>query len=123
MPTASVAAGLIVIVFVPVPLTFELPTAMVSMVELSEVFLIVILPLSTSTTSLKVRTILALTPTPVALSAGAEDDKAGTVLVIGPVKLSGGCIIVANAIGKGSTRNVNGLCAVTRRRKGRSINR
>ena len=50
---------------------------MVSMVELSEVFLIVMLPLSRSTTSSKFRMILSLTPIPVALSAGDEEDKIG----------------------------------------------
>ena len=57
---------------VPEPVTCELPTAMVSTVELSEVFLIVILPLSTSTASEKFRTILLSTATAVALSAGDE---------------------------------------------------
>ena len=55
---------------VPEPVTCELPTAMVSTVELSDVFLIVILPLSTSTASEKLRMILLSTATPVALSDG-----------------------------------------------------
>ena len=50
---------------------------MVSTVLLSEVFLIVILPLSGSTSSSNVKTILLFVATPVALSAGLEDDKVG----------------------------------------------
>ena len=50
---------------------------MVSMVELSEVFLIVMLPLSRSTASLKVSTTSALSETPVALSVGEEEERVG----------------------------------------------
>ena len=50
---------------------------MVSMVELSEVFLIVMLPLSRSTASLKVSTTLALSEIPVALSVGEEEERVG----------------------------------------------
>ena len=46
----------------------------------SEVFFIVIFPLSASTASLKVRTILAFVATSVALSDGLEDDKVGASL-------------------------------------------
>jgi hypothetical protein len=46
----------------------------------SEVFLIVILPVSTSTLSLKFKTILASLATSVALSAGDDDDKVGSIL-------------------------------------------
>ena len=46
------------------------------MVLSSEVFLIVIFPLSASTASLKVKTIFAFVATPVALSDGLEDDNA-----------------------------------------------
>ena len=53
---------------------------MVSNVLSSLVFLIVIFPLSTSTSSLKVRKILAFLPTPVALSAGADEERLGFVL-------------------------------------------
>ena len=53
---------------------------MISRVLLSLVFLIVIFPLSTSTASLKVRKILAFLPTPVALSAGADEERLGFVL-------------------------------------------
>ena len=66
-----------VIVVVPVPVTNEPVTSMLSTVELSEDFLIVILPLSTSTASLKVRTIFASTATPVALSDGVEEERVG----------------------------------------------
>ena len=68
-----------VICVVPVPVTNEPATSMVSTVESSEDFLIVILPLATSTASLKVRTILASTATPVAPSAGVEEDRVGLV--------------------------------------------
>ena len=46
-------------------------------VELSDVFLIVIFPVSASTLSSKFKTIFAFTPTAVALSAGVEDDNVG----------------------------------------------
>ncbi len=52
------------------PVTWPLVTSMVSTVELSDVFLITMFPLSTSTASVNVRTILLLTATAVALSAG-----------------------------------------------------
>ena len=52
-------------------------TSIVSIVESSDVFLIVILPLSASTFSLKFNTMFEVTLTPVALSAGVEDDKVG----------------------------------------------
>ena len=45
----------------------------------SEVFLIVILPLSASTASLNVKTIFASTRISVPLSAGVDDDKVGLV--------------------------------------------
>ena len=51
---------------------------MVSTVESSDDFLMVIFPLSASTASLKVSTILSFTPTPVAPSAGEEEDKVGS---------------------------------------------
>ena len=66
-----------VICVVPVPVTNEPATSMVSTVESSEDFLMVMLPLATSTASLKVRTILASTATPVAPSAGVEEDRVG----------------------------------------------
>ena len=53
---------------------------MVSTVLLSDVFLMVIFPLSGSTSSSNVKTILLFVATPVALSAGLEDDKVGLVL-------------------------------------------
>ena len=68
-----------VICVVPVPVILESVTAIVSTVESSEDFLMVMLPLATSTASLKVRTILASTATPVAPSAGVEEDKTGLV--------------------------------------------
>ena len=46
----------------------------------SDVFLIVIFPVSTSTFSLKFRTIFASIATLVALSAGLADDNVGLVL-------------------------------------------
>ena len=52
-------------------------TPIVSTVELSNDFLMVILPLSASTASSKFRMILSLTPKPVALSVGVEDERVG----------------------------------------------
>ena len=46
----------------------------------SEVFLIVIFPLSASTASLNVRTILEFLATAVALSAGVDEDSVGAIL-------------------------------------------
>ena len=69
-----------VILEVPVPLTWPLVTSIVSTVLSSEVFLIVILPVSTSTLSLKFKIIFASLATSVALSAGDDDDKVGSVL-------------------------------------------
>ena len=63
-------SGLTVICDVPVPVTWPLVTSIVSIVLSSEVFLIVILPLSTSTFSLKFKIILAFMPTSVVSSAG-----------------------------------------------------
>ena len=77
-----------VICVVPVPVILELVTAMLSTVESSAVLLIVILPLSTFTNSLKVRTILASTATPVAPSAGDDEAKVGALLSATVVKLS-----------------------------------
>ena len=71
-----------VICVVPVPVTWPLVTSMVSIVELSDVFLIVILPLSTSTASEKLRTILPPTATAVALSAGVELLRVGAVVSV-----------------------------------------
>ena len=70
---------------VPLPVTKPLVTSMLSTVELSEDFLIVILPLSTSTASLKVSTILASTATPVALSDGVEEERVGMGFVRVPL--------------------------------------
>ena len=64
----------------PFPLTWLLVTSIVSTVLLSEVFFIVILPLSVSTVSLKVRTMLASSSTSVASSAGVEDESVGLAL-------------------------------------------
>ena len=63
----------------PVPVTFEPVTSIVSTVESSDDFLITILPLSTSTASLKVSTILASTATPVAPSVGVDEDRVGAL--------------------------------------------
>ena len=46
----------------------------------SDVFLIVTFPDVALTLSLNVRTILALTATPVALSAGVDDERVGAML-------------------------------------------
>ena len=76
-----------VITVVPVPVTFEPVTSMVSMVESSDVFLITILPLSTSTASLNFSTILAVSETPVAPSAGDDnvEDRVGAAFVRVPL--------------------------------------
>jgi len=60
--------GLIVIAVEPLPLTLAPVTSIVSIVLSSEVFLIVIFPLSASTASLKVKTIFVFIATSVALS-------------------------------------------------------
>ena len=57
-------------------------TSIVSIVELSDVFLIVIFPVSASTLSSKFKTIFAFTLTAVALSAGDEDDSVGAVVSV-----------------------------------------
>ena len=59
-------------VVVPVPVTWLLVSSISSTRVLPDVFLIVILPSSTSIASLKVRTILASSATLVALSAGEK---------------------------------------------------
>ena len=69
------------------PVTFEFVTSIVSKVLLSEVFLIVIFPVSTSTISLKFRTIFASSATSVALSAGVDDDNVGFWTSAAVVKL------------------------------------
>jgi hypothetical protein len=53
---------------------------MVSIVELSDVFLIVMFPLFASTLSLKLRTIFESIATPDALSAGVDELNVGTAL-------------------------------------------
>ena len=57
-------------------------TSIVSTVESSDVFLIVIFPLSTLTFSLKLRTIFALSATPVASSAGTDELNVGIVFTV-----------------------------------------
>ena len=64
-----------VIVVVPVPVILESVTEIVSITVLP--FLMIILPLSRSTASLKVSTISAPTETPVASSLGFEEDRVG----------------------------------------------
>ena len=64
----------------PFPVTLLLVTPIVSTVLLSEAFLIVMLPLSVSTVSLKVRTMFASTATLVALSAGVDELRVGAVV-------------------------------------------
>ena len=68
-----------VIVVEPEPETFALVTSIISTVLLSDDFLIMILPVLTTTSSLKVRTMLVLMPTPVAPSDGDEEEKVGSV--------------------------------------------
>ena len=70
-----------VISVVPVPVTNEPVTSMVSTVESSDDFLMTIFPLSASTASEKVKTILSSTPTLVAPSEGEEEDRVGAVLI------------------------------------------
>ena len=65
----------------PDPETFDPVTSIVSTIESSDDFLITIFPLSASTASLKVRTILSFTPTFDAPSAGEEEDRVGTVTI------------------------------------------
>ena len=72
--------GLTVICDVPDPDTWPPLTSIASTVESSEVFLIVISPLSASTFSLKFSTMFVSTATSVALSAGLEDDNVGFVV-------------------------------------------
>ena len=55
-------------------------TSIVSIVELSEVFLIVIFPVSASTLSSKFKTIFASLDTLVALSAGVDELRVGLVV-------------------------------------------
>ena len=55
-------------------------TSIVSIVELSDVFFIVMFPLSASTLSLKFKTILVSFATSVALSAGDDELRVGAVL-------------------------------------------
>ena len=69
------------------PVTALSVTSIVSRVELSLVFLIVIFPLSTSTASLKFKVIFAVVDIPVALSVGVDEERVGLVLSI-VVKLS-----------------------------------
>ena len=65
----------------PVPVIWPLvATLNVSTVELSEVFLIVILPVWTVTLSLKFKTIFASLATLDALSAGVDELKVGAVV-------------------------------------------
>ena len=65
---------------VPVPVTWPLVTSIVSIVISSEVFLTVMFPVWTVTLSLKFKIILASLATSVALSAGDDDDKVGSIL-------------------------------------------
>ena len=63
----------------PDPVTWVLVTSIVSTVLSSLVFLIVIFPLSTSTASLKFKTIFVSTATSVSRWAGEDEDKLGLV--------------------------------------------
>ena len=71
----------------PDPDILESPTGIDSTWESSEDLYIIIFPLSASTASLNVKTILALTPIPVAPSVGTDDDKVGAP-ISAVVKLS-----------------------------------
>ena len=62
---------------VPVPVTLLPVTSIVSTVELSDVFLRVIFPVSTSTFSSKFKTIFESRATSVALSEGLDELKIG----------------------------------------------
>ena len=80
MAEAKVPEGLMVIWVVPEPDTLLVSvTSICSKVLSSEVSLMVMLPDSASTASLKLSTMLALTATPVALSAGTELERVGLV--------------------------------------------
>ena len=74
---------MIVICDVPVPVTISVSvTLIVSTVESSDVLWIVIFPLSVSTFSLKLRTIVASSATSVASSSGTDEVNVGIVLVV-----------------------------------------
>ena len=62
------------------PVTWPPVTSIVSTIEPSDVLLMKILPVSTSTSSEKLRTILLATATAVALSAGEELLKVGATI-------------------------------------------
>ena len=72
--------GLIVIWLVPDPVTWLLVTSIVSTTELSDFFLMMIYPVSTSTTSEKLIIISLPTATAVALWAGSVLDIVGGVV-------------------------------------------
>ena len=69
-----------VMVVVPVPVTWPPVTSMVSTVASSAVLFRVMLPLPTTTVSSKVSTRLAVVATAVASSAGERVDTAGAVV-------------------------------------------
>ena len=73
-------AGFMVIWLEPEPVTLLPVTLIVSIVESSDVFFIVIFPVSASTLSLKFRTIFASMATAVALSAGVDELRVGLLL-------------------------------------------
>ena len=76
-------------------------TSIVSIVELSDVFLMIIFPVSTSTGSEKLSSILLLTATPVELSAGDELLKVGLTVstVVNETVYAGSHSFVWNAGG------------------------
>ena len=86
MSASKLEVGFTVICVVPVPVTFELVTSIVSKALLSDVFLIVIYPVSTSTISLKFKIIFASLDTLVALSAGVDELKVGKTLAVVKLK-------------------------------------
>ena len=91
MRLSNVEDGLTVICEDPDPDTFPPVTSIVSTVLSSDVFLIVISPLSTSTLSSKFKTIFAFTSTAVALSAGDDEERVGAV-VSGTVTTRSHCV-------------------------------
>ena len=72
----------------PDPVTWPLVTSIVSTVLLSDVFFIVIFPLSTSTFSLKFKTILDETEISVASSAGVDELKVGVASAVPKYSIS-----------------------------------
>ena len=75
-----------VMVVVPVPVTWPPAAGMVSTVDPSAVWWMVMLPVSVSTGSTKVRTMLASTATPVVPFAGVDETRVGSTVSDAVVK-------------------------------------